>query len=860
MGYTYPYHAPMGDPCTRDVGKGPCGVPAGKHRIDHIPQGDPCTRCGCAYEKHYRKRRKLNTERQYYVGLDGEGQGRDDHRYVLLAWSNERGTRQAWIEAKPGQALTTEECLDFLIRMPIQAKPFAFAFNYDLTKILADVDSEVLWYLFRADQRQRGPGFEKFGPRPVYWRHYKLNIHGSKFSVTDTRTKRKKHVWDVFKFYQSKFTTALEDWYKSTPDKCPRCKDYPGQPCDPCRQWPRAKADIDRIDSMKVKRADFDKEDVAGVRAYCFLECQYMAGLVRKLDEAHTAAGLELKRYDGAGSTARAVLVSMGLDKTSRGRDAAPPFLSPADWKAKRNGPKEMAFALSQAFFGGRFEHSVIGPVEGTIWSYDISSAYPYQLTFLPCIECGTWERTTDRKAMEGATTALVRYSLDPAACPSDMVWGPFPFRTRKGSIAFPSVSGGGWIWREEFLQGERLFPHVRFQEAWVYRTTCKHQPFADIPRLYVERLRIGKEGPGIVIKLGSNACYGRLAQSIGSNPPFQSWIYAGMITSGCRAQELELLGLHLERRNCLAMATDGQYSREKLDPPKPRETVTPEVWEGIAANLRATMPPDKAAREYERTRALYAEKPLGGWERKRIDAGMFFARPGIYFPLNPSKEDIKQIRARGIGRGALYDSWQKCIDAYLCRSQIHVKGCTSGWSLPGPMVPHRGCDCPLGVRISHVDRFHGAKSSIHRVELQDTTALIQSRQFGINPFTGKPRKNPDPYVFKRGAMLDEHGAPIEEDEDEGTLTRKGPVSRYGQWSQRHIDMTFNPLPKREGINANGTLTIRSFPLDEVSAPYKKAIHGKSDDAKALKAYDLMISEQPAGMDFADYERELVDT
>jgi hypothetical protein len=36
----------------------------------------------------------------------------------------------------------------------------------------------------------------------------------------------------------------------------------------------------------------------------------------------------------------------------------------------------------SSAFFGGRFENSVIGPIQKEIFSYDISSAYPYQLFF----------------------------------------------------------------------------------------------------------------------------------------------------------------------------------------------------------------------------------------------------------------------------------------------------------------------------------------------------------------------------------------------------------------------------------------------------------------------------------------------
>ena len=41
--------------------------------------------------------------------------------------------------------------------------------------------------------------------------------------------------------------------------------------------------------------------------------------------------------------------------------------------------------AIARAFFGGRFENAKVGPVREALWNYDISSAYPYQMTFLPC-------------------------------------------------------------------------------------------------------------------------------------------------------------------------------------------------------------------------------------------------------------------------------------------------------------------------------------------------------------------------------------------------------------------------------------------------------------------------------------------
>ena len=52
-----------------------------------------------------------------------------------------------------------------------------------------------------------------------------------------------------------------------------------------------------------------------------------------------------------------------------------------------------------------------------------------------------------------------------------------------------------------------------------------------------------------------------KLAQSLGKHPPFQCWIWASMITSGTRAQMLDMLALHKDWRNLLAIATDPEES-----------------------------------------------------------------------------------------------------------------------------------------------------------------------------------------------------------------------------------------------------------------------------------------------------------
>jgi hypothetical protein len=690
-----------------------------------------------------------------FIGIDGEGQTVrpsdrahiGDHRYVFLAAADERGAH--W-HCEDDLGLSTETCLDFLLnKVPTDGTLlFAYSFNYDLTKILKDLPDEKLYLLFRPEERMEVVwryGRKSLEARPVRWRGYKLNLQSVKFTLSAEWTKTEVVLWDLFKFFQSKFVSAIKDWKVGDA------------------------ALHDRMQKMKDKRAEFDSLPKEQVHAYCFEECVCMAQLARKLVDAHAAAGLELKSFYGAGSSASAMLGEMGIKKQIR----------PA--------PKAMRDALSRSFFGGRFENSVIGTIRGSVYNYDISSAYPYQITFLPCLMHGAWEYTRKRTDLEGVRTAFVRYAMGPAPRdPKFQSWGPFPFRTSDGSISFPIESGGGWVGLDEYIAGERLFPHVFFQEAWIYKCDCDCQPFARIPEFYKERIRIGKEGPGIVLKLGYNACYGKLAQSVGSRA-FSSWIWASLITSGTRAQILELLGLHADWSNLLMIATDGVYTRERLTTPLPRETGT---WD---------LPcPDGRAR-----------KPLGGWEEKRIDKGVFVARPGIYFPMMPTAKELKDVRGRGVGKSVVLENWARIVEHW---ERHHLD--------PTPERP-RGVPCI----VSNVSRFCGAKSSVGR----SVRAAYNNGEID--------------WAYGRASGIGECAAGCKH-------AGCGHVPSYGQWIMRPVEMSFDPMPKRERLRDDGlTLQIRSFPLTLQSWPYKKAL--VSEEAAELIAAKEELLEQPDG-DFRD--------
>jgi DNA polymerase type B, organellar and viral len=742
-----PTHNPIGSPCQT------CGKPRVAHHVKHVAVGEPCavvtphgTLCKLPARCHIKRApsgARTDKGAPLYVGLDGEGYGRNPHHYAMMGAASSDGEHKWNLSPAQGPALRTAECLDFILSLPERAKIFMFSFNYDITKIISDLPAESIALLVRAERRPRAPG-KGFGPRPIRWKGYKLNWEGSKFTVQ--RGAKVRVIWDLFKFYQSSFMNALRLWKIGDPET------------------------LGIIEKMKQQRGDFDKtwgsvEGRKEILRYCLLECELLGQLAIKLIQAHDAVGLKLHRvFHGAGTTGALILDKMRIRECNR-------FT-----------PETMRAPVAAAFFGGRFEHSVIGPIPAVIHSYDISSAYPYRITFLPCLDHGTWTLTTRRKDIDKATAALIRYKL---RAPKDRRnWAPFPFRDRDGNICFPSASDGGWVYKDEYLSGERLFPNVQFQEAWIYRTECKCQPFKAIPEYYRERVRIGKEGPGIVLKLGPNSVYGKLAQSIGTNPPYQCWIWAGMITSGCRAQILDMMALHKNLNNLLAIATDGIYTREKLATPEPLDTGT--SW------IPCDTPKPKDVQE---TPGIYRKqadgsylvnKPLGGWEAKEVRGnGVFFARPGIYFEsgLKPT-EMLNIVRARGMGR------------ANLIR---HAAGFIKAWDdgQPEYRVPQE------------VSRFCGAKTSTH-----------------FNRANGWTR-----------------------------------AEYYGQWVNRPLTLTFDPMPKREPIidrvpgTKYGTLRLRDMRGQGESAAYDRATHMNSEDSVMMREAAQEMLEQPDA-DFADFGGE----
>ena len=123
---------------------------------------------------------------------------------------------------------------------------------------------------------------------------------------------------------------------------------------------------------------------------------------------------------------------------------------------------------------------------------------------------------------------------------------------------------------------------------------------------------------------------------------------------------------------------------------------------------------------------------------------------------------------------------------------------------------------------VANVSRFCGAKTSI-----------------SVSNMGSRAKPNPQgEWQYKRAAG-------------------KSNSPAYGQWISRKVELSFNPMPKRACVNADGfTLGLRSFPQSLTSIPYDRAMMMNSPDAIELQAAAQEVIEQPDG-DLTEYEVDM---
>lgn len=517
------------------------------------------------------------------MGVDGEGCGIDRHgrqHYMLLRagpWNKPDGTPYELFTSKP---LNTYDCLEWILSLPADKILVGFAFGYDTTQILRDLDLDRLQRLF-AD-KDAGPGQSRY----VYWNGYAIEYLPRNY-LRVARTERlygirrdgtaghyeqlipgtSRTIWETFGFFQCSFLKALEN-------------------------FDIGKAQWDVIERNKKNRSKF-KRITQDIRAYCGFECALLAALMEKFRKTCHDAGIHPNQWAGAGKLAAY------LHRHNR-------TITRAELTDKLDKYPGLGSTALAAYYGGRFEITRVGDVVSSsvannigllrrdaprndkIFEYDINSAYPTAMLDLPCLVHGTWQRVPPLWLANAPSAALFVadvHFMHPEGTP---LCG-LPVRHKRGHLCWPR-EGAGTYWSPELRSAERLGATLEYRGGWRYVSHCKCQPFAWIEPLYQHRIGLGKSTAGYPIKLGLNSLYGKLAQRIG-NPKFGNFIHAGLITAITRARLNDAIAL--APNDIVMIATDAIVSLSPLPLP-------------VGPNL-------------------------GQWEAKAYDR-LFVVQPGLYW------------------------------------------------------------------------------------------------------------------------------------------------------------------------------------------------------------------------------------
>ena len=522
--------------------------------------GNPVLREKTRTEHHARehRRRQARYAERPFIGVDGEGAGQDAQgrqNYMLLR----AGDRELFT----GEPLSTWECLDFLCDCPPSKAGIlvGFSFGYDVTMILKDLPSARRAHLL--SEKAQGDGLSRY----TYWSGDKRQSHGfgieylknNYFRVCRTRLHTRqvttgpdgetgwetypravkgssRTIYETFGFFQGSFLKTLNAFDVGTV------------------------AQRAEIEANKAERGDV----AIGQRQrdYCALECEFLGELMERFRSVclDPAVNIKPRTWNGAGKLSSAL---HAMNETMTAEKLA--ILTQGQLGEGRDDFMRQA---SAAYYGGRFEVTRVGAIDGPVWEYDIHSAYPAAMETLPCLEHGTWEKT-EAKQLAGLdpgreifVAPLKFFHLTSRDGGRENVCG-LPIRQKGGRLFWP-VRGGGIYWSCEIAAAAQVGCRVAYAgHGWRYVRRCDCRCFDWVRPLYEARKALGPDLRGHPIKLAINGLYGKLAQRVG-NPKFANLIWAGLITAQTRAALIRAAATDPE--SVIMFATDAIFSNRPLD------------------------------------------------------------------------------------------------------------------------------------------------------------------------------------------------------------------------------------------------------------------------------------------------------
>lgn len=494
-----------------------------------------------------------------FVPVDGEGvtvrtgKRKGEHDYVLLAV---KGCPPLYDK----NGLRSSEILSYLWRnLDNKNINVIYGGSYDFNSWLASFSKWEVQDLYDGKA-------VSYGPYRITWRNRKF------FRIS--RDGKTVTINDVVSFFQQPFIDACDEWLGD---------------------WPYR----DEIVREKARRAVFTLKDIDAVVDYNEHELELLEMLCNELRQRLEDVHLRPRAWIGPGAVAAALFTRERI-------------LS----HMTRDTPRDVMHAVKVAYTGGRFECLKWGISTADAYEYDIHSAYPHAMRFLPSLKNSVWGHYNEYVK---ANFALyhVRWTMHEH---NSSIPGPFCVRAKNGTVSYP-MSGETWVWSPEMGVGKKYlerYGRLDVLETFVCHTSDE-RPFTFLRVLYNQRqaLKKAKDGAQRALKLAINSAYGKTAQQIGwdrkeNKPPrFHQLEWAGWITSYTRAM---ILNAAMQNPSAIiAFETDALFSLVPLDLPLTDE--------------------------------------LGDWECTHF-TDLTYAQSGMYYATKENGEAVE--KTRGIDRGNL--------------------------------------------------------------------------------------------------------------------------------------------------------------------------------------------------------------
>jgi hypothetical protein len=310
---------------------------------------------------------------------------------------------------------------------------------------------------------------------------------------------------------------------------------------------------------QKANRPDFTWDELHEIVKYWGIEGRLMVELMEYMRDLFAAADYYPKSWHGPAVLGRELL---------RNND-----IKSAMCNTREEWP-EVWIASRYAFAAGRFQQWLAGLYEGPVFNYDVNSAYPYAMQFLPNLATGIWKRIT-RRNIDRSKIHRERFCLYRIKYSSPMINEvknrgyrnrPRPlFRRANNGMIYWGDMVENWYWSPE-AELVKDDPAAEFIEAWEY-VDDGTRPFAFIAQTYKIRQAYKKAGNSIqeALKLSMNSVFGQFAQRVGwksmrppGPPQYHQLEWAGFLTSMCRAMVHKVASYAYSKGGLVTIDTDG--------------------------------------------------------------------------------------------------------------------------------------------------------------------------------------------------------------------------------------------------------------------------------------------------------------